>query len=57
MDGEIGTPENQEVLLLHAIRQPYQVTAGYPVPVIQHDDELLVRVEAIGLNPIDWKAP
>ncbi|KAM0321682.1 hypothetical protein ACHAPQ_009300 [Fusarium lateritium] len=50
-------PSSQSVLLLHSIRQPYQVTAGYAVPDIKHDHELLVRTDTIGLNPIDWKAP
>ncbi|KIL85054.1 hypothetical protein FAVG1_11482 [Fusarium avenaceum] len=50
-------PSSQSVLLLHGIRQPYQVTAGYSVPDIKHDHELLVRTDTIGLNPIDWKAP
>ena len=50
-------PDKQNALLLHAIRQPYQSTTENPVPEIQHDWELLVKIEAIGLNPIDWKAP
>ncbi|KAH8732118.1 chaperonin 10-like protein [Phaeosphaeriaceae sp. PMI808] len=50
-------PRLQSVLLLHAIRQPYQVEEGYDVPKTQSDSELLVKVEAVGLNPIDWKAP
>ncbi|KAM0352358.1 hypothetical protein ACHAPU_002023 [Fusarium lateritium] len=50
-------PSSQSVLLLHAIRQPYQVSSGYAVPEIKHDHELLVRTDTIGLNPIDWKAP
>lgn len=50
-------PRLQSVLLLNAIRQPYEVIAGYTVPETQHDHELLVKVQAVGLNPIDWKAP
>lgn len=50
-------PEQQSALLLHAIRQPYEVAIDHAVPVIQHDSELLVKVTAVGLNPIDWKAP
>ncbi|KAH7067932.1 chaperonin 10-like protein, partial [Paraphoma chrysanthemicola] len=50
-------PETQSALQLHAIRQPYDLDEGHPVPTTQHKHELLVRVEAIGLNPIDWKAP
>ncbi|KAF2787319.1 GroES-like protein [Melanomma pulvis-pyrius CBS 109.77] len=54
-DSEV--PETQSALLLHAIRQPYELAAGYPIPKIQDDDELLVKVTVVGLNPIDWKAP
>jgi hypothetical protein len=50
-------PEQQSALLLHAIRQPYEVAIDHAVPEIQHDSELLVKVTAVGLNPIDWKAP
>lgn len=50
-------PEDQSALLLHAIRQPYEVAEGFAVPQIQNDTELLVKVTAAGLNPIDWKSP
>ncbi|KAK0672142.1 chaperonin 10-like protein [Cercophora samala] len=50
-------PETQTVLLLHAARQPYELTDDYPVPQLQDEHEVLVRTQAIGLNPIDWKAP
>ncbi|KAG4273774.1 hypothetical protein FPRO04_01415 [Fusarium proliferatum] len=50
-------PSSQTVLLLHGLRQPYQITDGHPVPSTKHDHELLVRTDTIGLNPIDWKSP
>ncbi|KAI4650940.1 hypothetical protein J4E93_003297 [Alternaria ventricosa] len=50
-------PAVQSALKLHAIRQPYEVSADHLLPSIQHDSELLVKVQAVGLNPIDWKAP
>jgi hypothetical protein len=50
-------PDTQSALLLHAIRQPYELKEGYPTPKVLRDEELLVRVTAVGLNPIDWKAP
>ncbi|KAF5021800.1 hypothetical protein F66182_6175 [Fusarium sp. NRRL 66182] len=50
-------PSSQTVLLLHGLRQPYQVTSGYTIPDTHHDHELLVRTNTIGLNPIDWKSP
>jgi hypothetical protein len=54
---DTSQPEQQSALLLHAIRQPYEVAVDRAVPEIQHDFELLVKVTAVGLNPIDWKAP
>ena len=50
-------PGQQSALLLHAIRQPYEVAVDHAVPEIQDDTELLVKVTAAGLNPIDWKSP
>ncbi|KAF2703622.1 GroES-like protein [Pleomassaria siparia CBS 279.74] len=54
---KFDVPETQSALLLHAIREPYKITSDYPVPQTQGEDELLVKVTAVGLNPIDWKAP
>ncbi|KAL2150451.1 hypothetical protein VTH82DRAFT_7014 [Thermothelomyces myriococcoides] len=51
------TPETQTVLLLHAARQPYELTENYSVPDLRNDSEVLVQTRAIGLNPVDWKAP
>jgi hypothetical protein len=56
-DIEVTLPPVQSALKLHTIRQPYDVTTNHPLPTIQHDSELLVKVQAVGLNPIDWKAP
>ncbi|KAK3348551.1 chaperonin 10-like protein [Neurospora tetraspora] len=53
----LPTPEEQTVLLLHAAKQPYQLTEDYPVPQLEGEHDVLVRTQAIGLNPIDWKAP
>ncbi|KAM0438717.1 hypothetical protein ACHAPT_001474 [Fusarium lateritium] len=50
-------PSSQTVLLLHGVRQQYEVTPGYAIPDTKHDHELLVRSTTIGLNPIDWKSP
>lgn len=52
-----AVPETQTVLLLHGPRQAYQLTQGYAVPQVQSEHDVLVKVQAIGLNPIDWKAP
>ncbi|KAK3899751.1 chaperonin 10-like protein [Staphylotrichum tortipilum] len=53
----IPTPKTQTVLLLLAANQQYQLTEKYEVPQLQGEQEVLVRTQAIGLNPIDWKAP
>jgi hypothetical protein len=48
---------HQEVLLLHAPKQRYQHTTGHRIPEPKNECEMLVKVEVVGLNPIDWKAP
>ncbi|EGO56009.1 hypothetical protein NEUTE1DRAFT_124286 [Neurospora tetrasperma FGSC 2508] len=53
----LPAPEKQTVLLLHAAKQPYQLTEDYPVPRVEGEHDVLVRTQTIGLNPIDWKAP
>uniref|UniRef100_A0A093UUL9 Zinc-type alcohol dehydrogenase-like protein C2E1P3.01 n=1 Tax=Talaromyces marneffei PM1 TaxID=1077442 RepID=A0A093UUL9_TALMA len=47
----------QNALLLHAIKEKYTLVTDHAVPSILHQDEILIEVSAIGLNPIDWKAP
>ncbi|KAH8802681.1 chaperonin 10-like protein [Xylogone sp. PMI_703] len=49
--------EHQDVLLLHGPKQRYIHTPKYAVPELHTDREMLVNVQAVGLNPIDWKAP
>lgn len=53
----ITVPETQSVLLLYGPRQPYKLVDSHPVPQLKNEDEILVKTCAIGLNPIDWKAP
>ena len=48
-------PRKQRQLLLHEAKQPYEVESDRDVPEVS-PGELLVRVQAIGLNPIDWKS-
>ncbi|USP77307.1 hypothetical protein yc1106_04581 [Curvularia clavata] len=50
-------PHRQHALLLHAARQPYDLATSHATPEVKFANELLIKVEAIGLNPIDWKAP
>lgn len=49
--------EHQNVLLLHGVKQRYAHTKKHPVPRLENDREMLIAVEVVGLNPIDWKAP
>ncbi|KAI5480647.1 oxidoreductase [Pseudohyphozyma bogoriensis] len=51
----IATPVTQTALLLHAPKQRYQV-ATIPLPKLEKDDECLIQIDAIGLNPVDWKS-
>lgn len=48
---------HQDVLLLHAPKQRYMHTTKQPIPELKNEREMLVAVEVVGLNPIDWKAP
>lgn len=59
---ETGEPDGpnqntQNVLMLQAPRQRYELISGYPIPLLRDDTEILVRTAVIGLNPIDWKGP
>ncbi|CAD0010835.1 unnamed protein product, partial [Aureobasidium pullulans] len=53
---ENGLPFQQNIALLHAARERLVYTQDYPVPVPKTDDELVVEIRAIGLNPVDWKS-
>ncbi|KAF2792817.1 GroES-like protein [Melanomma pulvis-pyrius CBS 109.77] len=48
-------PELQTQLLLHQAKQPYEIDNAREIPKIL-PGELLVQVQAVGLNPIDWKS-
>lgn len=47
----------QSVLLIHGPGEEYKLTPNHEVPQPKSDDEILVKVVAIGLNPVDWKGP
>lgn len=53
---EIELPLQQNVALLHAARERLVLTEACPVPYTTKDDELVVEIRAIGLNPVDWKS-
>lgn len=48
---------HQEIFLLHGPKQRYAHTAGQPIPPLNDGHEMLVAVDFVGLNQIDWKAP
>jgi hypothetical protein len=53
---ENGLPFHQDVALLHEARQRLVLTRAYSVPLPNTEDELVVEIRAIGLNPVDWKS-
>lgn len=46
----------QDALLLYEPKSPYTLVTNHAVPELR-PNEVLVKNYAIGLNPIDWKAP
>lgn len=48
----ITTPSTQRALLLRAIKERYELVHDFPLPALEGHHEVLVRVEAIGLNPV-----
>ncbi|KAJ5375279.1 Alcohol dehydrogenase superfamily zinc-type [Penicillium concentricum] len=53
---EYTVPSSQTALVLQGLRQPYALTPAHPVPLVSRSDELVIKIQAIGLNPIDWKS-
>lgn len=49
--------DRQKALLLHGAQQQYTLVTDHIVPEILRDGEILIKVLAIGLNPVDWKGP
>jgi NADPH:quinone reductase-like Zn-dependent oxidoreductase len=48
--------KTQRALILRGLKQRYELVDDWPVPLIENPNEVLIRIEAIGLNPIDWKS-
>ncbi|KAF3401648.1 Deshydrogenase mokE [Penicillium rolfsii] len=50
---------SSQVCLIQDPNGPSQLSLSHaiPAPFIQHPHEVLVRVSAVALNPIDWKVP
>lgn len=56
-ESTVFAASGQDVLLIHGPGEEYELTSNYDVPQPRSDDEILVRVVAVGLNPVDWKGP
>jgi len=48
--------KTQRALILRGPKQRYELVDDWPLPLIESPNEVLIRIEAIGLNPIDWKS-
>lgn len=46
----------QKALVLHGVRERFTLKNDHPIPEIREIDEIVVKIKAIGLNPIDWKS-
>lgn len=49
-------PRQQKALLLHGIRERFALTEDHEVPETTGPHELVVKIQAVGLNPVDWKS-
>jgi hypothetical protein len=41
-------PNQQQALILPALREPYQLTKSHPTPAVTHGDELIIRTHTVG---------
>ena len=57
VDSTVALPTSQCQLQLHAARQAYSIEHDCQIPNLNGEEEVLLQVYAIGLNPIDWKSP
>lgn len=46
----------QRALILRGPKQRYELVEDWALPPLRNSNEVLIRIEAIGLNPIDWKS-
>ncbi|RMZ74923.1 hypothetical protein DV738_g5678, partial [Chaetothyriales sp. CBS 135597] len=49
-------PQKQQQLLVVEVKQPLHLKDDASIPASNTDHEVLVRIEYVGLNPIDWKS-
>ena len=47
----------QQLLRVHHVDDDHKLHNNESIPALNGNDEVLIQVCAIGLNPIDWKAP
>jgi NADPH:quinone reductase-like Zn-dependent oxidoreductase len=47
----------QKALLLKRAREQYTLVDDHEIPSLLNKDEVLIKIQAIGLNPVDWKGP
>ncbi|PYI03244.1 oxidoreductase [Aspergillus sclerotiicarbonarius CBS 121057] len=47
----------QSALLLKGVGEQYTLVTDHAIPAITKKDEILVKIQAVGLNPVDWKGP
>ncbi|RAK99605.1 zinc-binding alcohol dehydrogenase family protein [Aspergillus ibericus CBS 121593] len=50
-------PPTQSALLLKGVGEKYTLVTDHAIPTISKKDEILVKIQAVGLNPVDWKGP
>jgi NADPH:quinone reductase-like Zn-dependent oxidoreductase len=56
VDLPLRNTKTQRALILRGPKQRYELVDDWPFPQLQRPNDVLVRIEAIGLNPIDWKS-
>ncbi|KAL9624660.1 MAG: hypothetical protein Q9160_001014 [Pyrenula sp. 1 TL-2023] len=44
-------------MLICAPREPFRLIEDAELPKLEADHEVLIHIDSIGLNPIDWKSP
>lgn len=50
-------PQSQQQLLIQAPKEPFYLKDDASIPITKAENEILIRIDSIGLNPIDWKSP
>ncbi|TCD62184.1 hypothetical protein EIP91_007242 [Steccherinum ochraceum] len=48
-------PSTQAALLVASPAQPFTLSSTHPVPTLSNPNDILIRIEATAINPVDWK--